>query len=188
MNKGLFVLALCAISATAFAADNGLYVGGGLSSSKIRLGESSKSAVTSYKLIAGARLLRNLGLEVNYADFGSSATTSGIGCIAIVSAPCPSNNAIDVNAKAVTAYAVGFVDLPVLDLFAKLGLSRTDASLHVPGFSNLDTSDKSAKVAWGLGAQAHFASFGVRAEYEQFRIFGDQKVSTVSLSFLYTFL
>jgi hypothetical protein len=49
------------------------------------------------------------------------------------------------------------------------------------------TSDKSTDFAWGFGAQAHFGSFAVRGEFEQYQLYNaDQKL--LSLSFIYTFL
>jgi opacity protein-like surface antigen len=186
MTKLLSILALCAVSTAAGAADNGLYLGAGVGRSKFSLDSPLDSTDTGYKLIAGVRLLDNLGVELNYADFGRAKVPSGILCVAIIGTNCPDTSNID--GKALTAYAVGFVDLPVLDLFAKLGLSRTDATLRTPGVPDFGASDKGTELAWGLGVQAHFASLGVRAEYERFQIFGDEKVGTVSLSFVYTFL
>jgi hypothetical protein len=83
---------------------------------------------------------------------------------------------------------VGFLDFPLVDLFAKLGLSLSDGKLRTPNFSSFNQSDKNTDVVWGLGAQAHFGSFGARAEFERFKLFGDRKLDIISVSLLYTFL
>ena len=53
--------------------------------------------------------------------------------------------------------------------------------------------DDGWEPTYGVGIGAHFGSLGLRAEYEQFstdavRRFSDSDISTISLSFTYTFL
>jgi opacity protein-like surface antigen len=180
------LLSLCLISAVASAADNGFYLGAGALRSKYDLDNPLDSKDTGFKLIAGVRLLDSFGVEVNYADFGKATVPSGTACMALVGANCPGNT--NVEGKATTAFAVGFLDFPLLDLFAKVGLSMADGKLRVPSAPSFNQSDKSTDVVWGLGAQAHFGSLGARAEYERFKLFGDEKLDIISVSLLYTFL
>jgi hypothetical protein len=186
MSKTIALLALSLASGVAAAADNGFYLGGGVGRSDFDIDDALDSKDTAYKAIAGVRLLDSFGVELNYMDLGKASVPSGIACIALVGAPCPSTAVVD--GTALSAFAVGFIDFPLLDLFAKVGLSRTDAKLTIQGTPSTSTSDKSTDVAWGLGVQAHFASLGARAEYERVKIFGDTNVGVISLSFVYTFL
>ena len=49
------------------------------------------------------------------------------------------------------------------------------------------TAGLNMSFAWGVGAQAHLGSLGARAEFEQFRTMGNEKLSAISVSVLYTF-
>lgn len=188
MRATLVTLATLALGATgtAAAADNGFYLGAGATRSDFDLQSALDSKDTGMKLIAGARLLDSFGIEANYIDHGKSVLPSGIACIALVGVNCPDTT--NVKAKTTSAFAVGFLDFPLIDLFGKAGYSITSSKLRTPNFPSFDDSDNKGDFAWGVGAQAHFGSFGVRAEYEQFRLIGDEKLGTVSVSFVYTFL
>lgn len=186
MNRPLALLALCLASGAAAAADNGLYLGAGIGRSNFDLQAPLDSKDTTWKAIAGVRLLDSLGVELNYTDFGKASVPTGIACIALVGVNCPSTTTVE--GSALSAFAVGFIDLPIVDLFGKVGLSRGNAKLRTPGFPAFSTSDSSTDFAWGAGVQAHFLSLAVRAEYERYQIFGGTKVNLGSLSFIYTFL
>jgi hypothetical protein len=180
------LLSLCLLTGVATAADNGFYLGAGAARSKFDLDDPLDSKDTGFKLIAGVRLLDSFGVEVNYADFGKATVPSGASCTSLVGTNCPDTT--QVQGKATTAFAVGFIDFPLLDLFAKLGVSLSDGKLRTPNIPSFNRSDKNTDVVWGLGAQAHFGSFGARAEYERFKLFGEQKLDLISVSLLYTFL
>jgi opacity protein-like surface antigen len=116
-----------------------------------------------------------LGFELAYMDFGNP------------SAPPPPSTLFGYfkdtsKQSATTLFAVGYLPLSVsfLDLYGKLGVARlrtdtqvsylpptcpADFNCNVPYTvrQNQWTSD----LAYGAGAQAHFASVGVRAEYER---------------------
>jgi len=186
MKLRLALLSLCLVTTAATAADNGFYLGAGALRSKFDLDNPLDSKDTGYKLIAGLRLLDSFGVEVNYADFGKASVPSGVACMALVGTNCPDTTKVEGNAT--TAFAVGFIDFPLIDLFAKLGLSMSNGKLRTPNFSSFNQSDKSTDVVWGLGAQAHFGSLGARAEFERFKLFGDRNLDTISVSLLYTFL
>jgi len=178
--------AACLTCVTANAADNGFYFGVGVGRSDFDLESALKNTDTGYKLIAGVRLLDSFGVELNHASHGKASLPSGIACIALVGVNCPATSTVE--AKTTAAYAVAFVDFPLLDLFGKAGLARTDGKLDTPGLPSFRFSDNNTDFAWGVGAQAHFASFALRAEYEQFKLFDDRKVGMISASFVYTFL
>jgi opacity protein-like surface antigen len=186
MRAKLATIALCCAAGSAAAADNGFYLGAGASRSDFDIASALDSKDSGFKLIAGLRLLDSFGVEANYTDHGKAVLPSGIACIALVGVDCPDTS--NVSAKTAAAYAVGFLDFPLLDLFGKAGLSTTSSKLRTPNFPAFNDKDSSTDFAWGAGAQAHFGSLGVRAEYEQHRIMGNEKLGSVSLSFVYTIL
>jgi hypothetical protein len=181
------VLAPLALAGTvAGAADNGLYLGAGISNSSYDVRDALDDSDAGYKAIVGLRLLDNFGIEANYADHGKARLPSGVVCIALVGVNCPDTANLD--AKTLSAFAVGFLDFPLIDLFGKAGLSYTDTALKVRNLPSLGGSDRRTDFAWGVGAQAHFLSFAVRAEFERFEVFGNRKLDVISASFIYTFL
>ena len=188
LRKTIVTGLLFAIVPLAQAADNGFYLGAGYTQSEFGLSNPADAqpfddSDSGYKLIAGFRPLDSFGVEVNYIDHGN-ATVPPDSCIAVVGAPCPATTRI--GAETLSGFAVGYVDLPLIDLFAKAGLAswKVDGRAS-PGFSfNEDDMD----FAWGAGIQARFGSLGARLEYENFKVIKDEKLGTVSLSFTYTFL
>lgn len=139
---------------------------------------------TAWKLFAGARLNRIVGLELAYADLGRSRLdTRLLGG----DPPFPAGIAIDRKVKTFGADLVLFAPLGVerFDLFGKAGYYRTklDASASLSGniqFSNGDPAERSRASSrredtfhWGLGAQyALTRNLAVRAEYERFTSVG----------------
>ncbi|MEO8313526.1 MAG: outer membrane beta-barrel protein [Pseudomonadota bacterium] len=179
------VLAACCAAGAANAADNGVYLGLGAERSDFNIDGALDNTDNGLKLIGGVRLLDSFGVELNYADHGKATVPSGIVCAAIVGQNCPDTSRI--SAKTTAAYAVGFLDFPVVDLFAKAGLARMDGRLTTPNQPNFSFKDNDTDLAWGLGAQVHFVSLGARIEVEQFKLFGE-KLRTISASFFYTIL
>jgi hypothetical protein len=186
MRVVLATILLAGSAATATAADNGFYLGAGAARSSFDIDSALDSKDTGLKFTAGLRLLDSFGVEASYTDHGKSVLPSGIACIALVGTNCPDTT--NLKAKTTAAYAVGFLDFPLLDLFGKAGYSITASKLRTPNFPSFNDNDDKGSFAWGAGAQAHFGSLGVRAEYEQTRLIGNEKLGTVSVSFLYTFL
>jgi Outer membrane protein beta-barrel domain len=185
MIRRLAVLAACCATGAASAADNGFYLGLGAERSDFNFEGALDNSDTGLKLIGGVRLLDSFGLELDYTDHGKASVPSGIVCAAIVGENCPDTSRI--GAKTTAAYAVGFLHFPLLDLFGKAGLARMDGKLTTPNQPDFSFKDNDTDLAWGLGAQAHFGSLAVRAEFEQFKLFGE-KLRGISASLVYTFL
>jgi hypothetical protein len=186
MFRKLIALAFCCAAASAGAADNGFYFGAGASQSKFKVSGALDNQDNGYKAIVGFRVLDSFAVEANYHDHGKSSLPSGIACIALVGANCPATT--NVAGKTAAAFAVGFVDFPLLDLFAKLGVASVKTEGRTPGVPSFNFNDTSTELAWGAGVQAHFGSLGARAEFEQFKLRSGVKLDSVSLSLLYTFL
>jgi hypothetical protein len=164
---------LAGLAPLALAADNGIYLGAGYVQSDYGLDDPDLDGFddedSGYKLIAGWRVIDNFGVEVNYIDHGNALV--------------PPDTRL--GAETISGFAVGYIDFPVIDLFAKAGATSWQVDLDTVGFNG---SDDDFDFAWGVGIQARFWSFGARLEYEQFPILNDEKLDTISLSFTYTFL
>jgi hypothetical protein len=179
----LGAIALLTTARPAAAADNGLYLGAAFTNSQVDSVaegfEQFEFDDNSFKLIAGLRPLDWLGVEANYVDLGSEqiADLSGLG--------------IDVDAKAYSVFAVGFLQLDPapIDLYAKAGLARWEVNGSVSSIlGNFSASDDGTEFAYGAGVQARFGSLAVRAEYETFDIENDEKFELISVGLTWTFL
>lgn len=192
MLRGTILALGCCFSALAGAADNGFYVGAGATRSDYGLSnpdgdEPFDDKDNGYKLIIGWRPLDKFGIEANYVDHGKATVPAGIVCIQFITTPCPTDSRLD--AKTVAVFAVGYLDLPLVDLYAKAGLGSWDIDVRsTPANSGFSFSDDGTDFAWGAGVQARFGSVAARLEYEQFNVVNDEKLDTISLSFTYTFL
>ena len=172
MRKLNLLIGLLAASAGANAADNGIYIGVGLGQSSVEIddvsaGEDFEGDDLGYKVIFGVRPLDWLGFEANYINFGEPDDTVG-------------GTKIESEGYGITGYAVGFLSLGPVDLFAKGGVVSWDTKIDD---ADLDGED----LAYGGGVQFRFLSLGLRAEYEMFDI-EDADANMLSLSVTYTFL
>ncbi|MEX0733478.1 MAG: outer membrane beta-barrel protein [Steroidobacteraceae bacterium] len=183
---------LLAIAPLSQAADNGIYLGAGYAQSEYGLDNPLNAAEfddedSGYKLIVGFRPLDHFGVEANYIDHGDATVPAGVACIQVVGAPCPDTSRF--NAKTISAFAVGYIDFPVIDLFAKVGATAWQFDgRSTQAFPEFDIDENDVDLAWGLGVQARFFSLAARLEYENFQIIEDEELGTISLSFTYTFL
>lgn len=183
------VASMCAVTSAADAADNGVYLGAGVTRSSIDTsdgfierssnGFSLHDNDNGYKFIAGIRPLDWLAVETNYIDFGKVHDTSP-------------GNVYDAKyqLRGVDAFAVGLFTLPFVDLYAKAGLIRWDAKASVSNLTSLFSrnSDSGTDFAYGAGVQARFGSLGGRLEYERFNVPDTNKVAALTLAVTWTFL
>ena len=179
--RRLMLLTVLALGASAARADNGFfYLGAGVVRNSLSditaLGGLPDLSNTSWKAFAGVRPLDWLAAEMDYIDLGSgsSSTSSSAG-----------NVTAHADGKALAAYAVGFlpIPLPVVDVYGKAGLARWKLngdvnSLVSPG----SLSTNGTEFAWGIGVQAHISMFGARLEYENFNIPNTSGAKVTSLS------
>lgn len=142
-----------------------------------------KLDTTSWKAFAGFKPIRLFAIEADYLDLGRSQTVEG-SCTVCCMAACRGTYRSD--AQAFAAYALGFLPIRVsfLDVYGKAGLARW--KLNGSG-SVLTASDHGTEFAWGIGAQAHVRSFGVRLQYEGFDIPNSSGARIASLSALLNF-
>lgn len=175
-------LALAALSPQASAADNGFYLGLGLTQTdqKISVDGFSGSETfddNAYKFIAGFRPLDWLAIEANYIDLGSIDFDDGV-------------DQLTIDSKALTASVLFIKEFQVVDVFAKAGLAQWDSEFSVSGLGSI--SEDGWEPTYGVGIGAHFGSLGLRAEWERFETKAlddlNTDFDTISLSFTYTFL
>lgn len=178
----LAMLSLVALGATALApaaraADNGFYVGAGFTKAQVDDFDTQFDFDDgSFKLIAGFRPLDSFGVEVNYIDLGSDSVVVG-----------PVR--VSAQSKAYAGYAVGFLPLAPIDLFAKLGLARWEAETTSSAFVVPPRlKDDGTEFAWGAGIQARLGSLAVRLEYESFDVGDSARSELVTLGATWTFL
>jgi hypothetical protein len=192
MTRFAMVLAaLVAVPCAPVCAD--VYVGGGVTASDYGLPnplgfQSFDDADRGYKLLAGWRALDVFGIDVGYADHGDVTVPNGIVCIAVVGVDCPTRTRF--SAQTLSVFAVGYVDLPFLDLFAKAGVSSwdLDGRLVFDTRGPAVTEDASEEdFAWGAGFEARLRSVGIRVEYERFTDVTDDELDALSVSFTWTF-
>jgi Outer membrane protein beta-barrel domain len=168
----LGTFSLMAYAPHAAAADNGFYLGAGITDTNFKLDSAGNGSLddNSFKLIAGIRPLDWLAVEANYIDLGSD--TSG---------------GFKIDAKATTISALAIAEFAIVDIYGRVGMAnwKVDASIANVGSNSKDGWEPT----YGAGIGLHFGSVGVRAEYETFKAdFLDADVNTVSVSFTYTFL
>jgi opacity protein-like surface antigen len=175
MRKAVLLsLALLGCGSTAMAADNGIYFGGSLgqANAEIRRGPIALDGDdTGFKVIAGIRPLDWLAIEANYVNFGEV-----------------DDNGLELDADGISAFAVGFLTLGPIDLFAKGGLVSWDGSVGLNGVSGNLFSEDGTDLAYGVGLQFRLLSLAIRAEYEVFDVDDIKDLNMISVGFTYTFL
>lgn len=188
--RSMFVVCAFLLSATgvAQAADNGIYIGGGVSRTSIDTGSDFVESVpdlslddddNGFKVIVGMRPLDWLGFEANYVDFGNIEVTS-------TGATVPEGS---FELTGIDAFAVGFLSAPFVDVFGKVGAIRWDSdSAARIGNVDFSSSESGTDFAYGAGVQARFGSLAARLEYERFEVDRTDEVAMVTLGLTYTFL
>jgi hypothetical protein len=184
MRKLLFAAILLSGATAAYAQLPDAYVGAGITRAKLDdifgSGTDFNLNNTAWKAFVGIKPLPFLGAEANYMDLGSETRFYGFG---------PFADRLHADAHAFSAFAVGFLPLPLpfVDVFGKAGLARWTLDGH-DNSSLFALDDHGTDFAWGGGAQARFGPLGVRLEYEQFNVRNTDGVKAVSLDVSYHFL
>jgi OOP family OmpA-OmpF porin len=183
MRKLVSLVALALVGTCASAADNGIYLGAAtaLDQTLHASGGPYDLDVNNrpYKLIFGIRPIDHFGVEVNYVDYGSAKNADFI-----------FETTVNAHAKFYDAFAVGYLPLPLVDLYAKAGLVRWDTDFQVTSIGGPQprVSDSGTDFAYGAGAQVRFGSLAARLEYERFDVTNSNRVDIVSVGVTWTFL
>ncbi len=188
MKKSILCLVaiLAAAAIPAAAADNGLYIGASIGGSSIEVSDfddelgdvNFSDGDYAYKLFAGYRFMSFLGVEAGYVDLGSPSDV--IGDIEDID--------IKIGVTGWDAFAVGFLPIGPVDLFAKVGLISWDADIRA-AFEDIveHDSDSGTDAVWGLGVALRLGSLAVRAEGERFEIADADEVYMFSVGATFTF-
>lgn len=155
----------------ALAADNGFYLGAGIGQANVDIDAGPidiDGDDTGFKAIAGFRPLDFFAVELNYIDFGSVE-----------------DGGAKVDADAIAAFAVGFLPVGPVDLYAKAGLADSDASARIGA---LRADSDGTDFAYGVGVQFRFLSLSARLEYEKFDLDDVDDLNMLTLGLTYTFL
>jgi opacity protein-like surface antigen len=176
----LATLSLAALAPQAAAADNGFYIGGGISQANTELSfegfGSDDVDDTGFKIIGGWRPLDFLAIEANYIDLGGD-----------------SEDGTSIDSSVISVSGLLLAEIGIVDLYARAGMANWDTKFEFDGDS---VSDDGWEPTYGVGVGVHFGSVGVRAEYEYLKAepFDDlidgveTKFSTITVSVTYTFL
>ena len=184
-RKSAALAAIATLGLTAFApqvmaADNGFYIGAGVSQAKTELDLSGLGADdvddTGFKIIGGWRPLDFLAIEANYMDLGGD-----------------SEDGSEIDSSAISISGMVLAEIGIVDLYARAGMAMWDTEFTDVGES---VSDDGWEPIYGVGVGVHFGSLGVRAEWETFSaepfddvIDGlDLNFDVITLSVTYTFL
>lgn len=193
MDRIRFSVAVTALligAGQVWGANTGFYVGGSVGSTQEHFDASTFNAhgsATGYQIAAGWRPLSVLAGEIDYVDFGRASNTEYYYQPAICcgSGSGPTTAEAYVDTSAVGIFALGYLPIPVVDLYGRLGAVdyRTDA--HSPSLSFHRTG---ADLAYGAGAGVSFGNLGVRAEYTAYDVPHTHNLSLTSIGLTWTFL
>jgi hypothetical protein len=159
-------------SGSARADDIGVYLGGSLGAAQQNYDPdvySVHGSQTGYKFALGIRPIPIVAAEVSYIDFGRAF------------------NGIDyADTHAVGVFALGFLPIPLVDVYGKVGLADWRTSAQGPFFQGFRTTG--TDLAYGAGAGAHWGSFGARFEYERYQVSHSNDTGMASFGLTWTFL
>jgi OmpA-like transmembrane domain len=188
----------------------GLYAGGTIGRSQIIAsafypssldpypGEFKKEAL-AFQAVIGFRPISWIGAELSYFDLGHSEGSIFVTAQTMV----PHAIGYKANASIKGTGAFGIIYLPVrlIDLYAKVGIARTQSSLsglypsgndlcmpNLPcGTNPFQLNDTSIGLAEGAGIQYKLGACAIRAEYERFNSLSEHP-NLLSLGVTWTFL
>ena len=164
----------------------GFYAGGAFGQAQVEAGTPSfgsfKKDHSAYQLMVGLRPIAPFGIELEYLDFGHPSATVG-------------GWPTDLKMKGTAAFAVMYLPLPVLDVYAKAGIARLESQLRTvttipcapPGCNVFRTNSTDSHLSAGVGVQVKLGSWTVRGEYEGFSVAGGTPGLT-SIGLMRTFL
>jgi hypothetical protein len=173
---GLILLATGGFAARAALADDdsggfGLYAGGSIGPSSERFrpdAYSLRAQNTGYEAALGWRPINPLAAEVDYVNFGRAnggvnyADTDGVG-----------------------VYALGFLPIPLVDVFGRVGVVNLRTDVSSPYYSFHRTG---SDLSYGVGAGMHWGSLGARVEYVRYDLSIASTLSLTSVGVTWTFL
>lgn len=152
------------------AGPTGLYFGASLGRSRTRYGPQLfrlGGSDFAYKLVGGFRPLSVLATEVSYDSFGRVSGPAG-----------------HADASGVDVSLLGFLPLPHVDLYGKVGWIMWSTQTNTPLVS---FKSSGSDLSYGIGAGTHFGPLSARLEFERFSLAPASSLNLVSVGVLWTF-
>ena len=186
---------LAALGAPAARADNalGLYASGALGQANVASDSWSQATVLAnpssfrenngaWAARIGVRPISLVAAEAEYYDFGNPSEAYN------------ATTTVGVKMKGTGLYGLVFLPIPLVDIYAKAGMSHMRTSTHIaftctptPGCSPpapIDSETRDTSLAYGAGLQFKVGSLGVRGEYQRFSAAGAHPgLATLGLTF-----
>jgi hypothetical protein len=174
----------------------GLYVGGALGESSVRVDESVFGGPpgfdahrNAWKLLVGLRPISLLGAELDYLDFGRARFVGPVSSLGTALRG-------DAHPKATALFGIIYAPIPVplLDVYAKAGVARLQTDLNASTYcavspcvatvvAPLALNRTDTRLAYGAGVQFKFAAFAGRFEYERINAStGDPDVASFGIT------
>lgn len=182
----MVILAVAAVPAAAI--ENGFYIGGSVGGATLQVEDYDEEfgsfrfdgGDTAYKLFAGFRFLNFLAVEAGYVDLGNPEDV-----IASIEGDALE---VQIGVKGWDAFAIGFLPIGPVDLFAKVGVVSWDADIRAALNEVTDSeSDSGSDAAYGIGVALRLGKVALRAEGEQFKIADAEDVYMFSVGATFTF-
>jgi opacity protein-like surface antigen len=153
------------VAARAHAAEHGLYFGAAHGEAetrhKVGLGSLFDEQDQTFKIMGGYRPVDWFAVESSYFDLGEVTLYRSV----------PDLSPFRLEQKGYDVFAVFFVDVANVDLFAKAGGVWSRADLTTSTIAGPSSSvDQDTDFAWGAGAQIRFRKLAARIEYERLEI------------------
>ncbi len=151
-------LLLCGALASAAMPLEGYYVGAGVGQATLELeganaDESFKGDDTSFRVIAGYRIFRYLGVEAFFNDYGTAEDeVFGLN--------------VGGEFRAFGIAAVGLIPFDTIDLFGKIGIARWDGKLIDSDVDEQFFQEENFDPMLGIGVQVRLGQVALRAEVE----------------------
>lgn len=163
--------ALSSIALAVAHADNtGFYVAGSVGVANVQYDASTfyaSSNSVAYQVAAGYRPLRVFSGEFQYSGFPRAfnginyADTYGLG-----------------------VFGVGYLPIPLVQVYGKLGVVDWRTSAHQPGHSFSRTG---ANAAYGVGIGTSWGALGARVEYQRFDVPRASQMQLTTVGLVWSF-
>lgn len=151
MKKTMIALLVSTtFAASAFAADQGFYVGANVGQSSTDTYNLSTKTGTAFSLLGGYQFMKYVAAEVQYNDFGSPTFTGG-------------------TSPKLSGYSLAAVGiLPFNEQWSLLGrLGYASTKIGSP------VDQSKSDITYGIGGQYNInQAFGVRVHYDQYKVGG----------------
>lgn len=167
MIRRLALVLLLSLAAATASYAGPFYVGASYGNASVEVDEPTldfDADDPGWKVFAGFRFLRFLGVEASYFDLGT-----------------PSDGGVTFETTGWSGFGVGVLPLGPVGLFAKAGVVATDSD--ITGVGNDDSTDP----AYGVGVEVDVWKITIRGEYEMFDIEDTDSVYLLSVGAAWKF-